>query len=295
MKPTEPMPYFIKPPKTDAVLRLESLPAYISLDYQHIEFMAASMVRYALDRVSEKIGTRGVLVTLSGGSDSSTVTAACKRAMSYGVKSDLLAVTVVTDPDNRMESEDLESATSLCRQLNVEHKVFDARQIVDETDKIIGIDNSRVYADSVARARNALVRSTADKYGLLVAGTSNKSENMIRGFADGLAQPSFSFIRELYKTEVINFGRHLGVPESILSRDPGGSEMRRTEAELYGASYVDCLDAVLYLLDSNMKPEDISSHGIDLEWLKDLETRVKDHEWRTRSLVYDRQQLYGGE
>ena len=83
----------------------------------------------------------------------------------------------------------------------------------------------------------------------IVVGTTNKSEGSYIGFfgkaSDGMndLQP----ISDLYKSEVIELAKGLGVPDYIINRDPMGDVFdKKTDEELMGVTY-DELE--LYLLE----------------------------------------------
>jgi NAD+ synthase len=99
------------------------------------------------------------------------------------------------------------------------------------------------------RARKMTEYYHADRLQYAVAGTPNRLE-YDQGFfvKQGDAVADFKPIAHLYKTQVYQLGRHLGVPEEILSRPPTTDtfSMEQTQEEFYFALPWDRMDLCLY-------------------------------------------------
>jgi NAD+ synthase len=85
-----------------------------------------------------------------------------------------------------------------------------------------------------------LYQIAASKNGLVV-GTGNKVEDFGVGFYTkyGDGGVDISPIADLYKTEVRELGRHLGIPQEIINAEPtdGLWEDDRTDEDQIGATY----------------------------------------------------------
>ncbi|MGC6470608.1 MAG: NAD(+) synthase [Flavobacteriales bacterium] len=105
----------------------------------------------------------------------------------------------------------------------------------DENSYKLSLANSR------ARLRMTTLYYYAQLYSYLVVGTGNKVEDFGIGFYTkyGDGGVDLSPIADLFKTEVFEIGKTLGVIESILTANPtdGLWEDNRTDEEQIGATY----------------------------------------------------------
>jgi NAD+ synthase len=115
----------------------------------------------------------------------------------------------------------------------------------------------------MARCRMTVLYDLAKLTNRLVMGTSNKSE-LLTGyftkFGDGGAD--YCPIGDLYKTEVRQLARKIGVPDKFVQKVPSAGlwEGQTDEGELE-ISY-DELDAVLFGIENGMDLEDIARRNM---------------------------------
>ncbi|MFZ5374080.1 MAG: NAD+ synthase, partial [Campylobacterota bacterium] len=177
------------------------------------------------------------VVGLSGGIDSAVVAVLAHRA--FG--DDLLCVKM---PSHYSSQSSLDDADELCR-------VFGLRSETRTIEPMLraygeeGMSALRI-GNLSARLRMVTLFDISAREGALVLGTSNKSELMLGyGTLYGDLASALNPIGDLYKTEVFELARHLGIPDSILSKPPSADlwEGQSDEAEI-GYPYSD-LDRVL--------------------------------------------------
>jgi NAD+ synthase len=91
----------------------------------------------------------------------------------------------------------------------------------------------------------------------LVAGTGNKSELMIGYFTKyGDGGVDFLPIGDLYKTEVFELARYLGVPERIITKKPtAGLWIGQTDEDEIGMTYAE-LDEILKAMERGERRSD---------------------------------------
>jgi NAD+ synthase len=105
----------------------------------------------------------------------------------------------------------------------------------------------------------------ANQENRLVLGTGNKTELMIGYFTKyGDGGTDVLPIGELYKANVWNLARHVGVPHSIIQKAPSaGLWEGQTDEKEIGVTYPE-LDSILYLhLEKGMTAEEIVTWGIN--------------------------------
>jgi len=107
-----------------------------------------------------------------------------------------------------------------------------------------------------ARARMCLLYDYSAKVNALVVGTSNKSERLLGyGTIYGDMACALNPIGELFKTEIYELARELGIDEKIIAKAPSADlwEGQSDEADI-GYSY-ERLDEVLRLVQSKGEAE----------------------------------------
>lgn len=127
----------------------------------------------------------------------------------------------------------------------------------------------------MTRIRMILLYDIAKKQNALVVGTENKSESLLGYFTRfGDEASDLEPIKHLYKTQVYQLAKHLGIPSSIIKKTPtAGLWEKQTDEKEFGFSYQEA-DQVLYLYyDQKKQIEQIIQAGLPhaqkiIEWSK---------------------------
>ncbi|MGC8982247.1 MAG: NAD+ synthase [Desulfurococcaceae archaeon] len=194
----------------------------------------------------ESAGASKVVIGLSGGLDSSTLLVLLLRALPRS------RVVALIMPDTRATpEEDVEDAVSLAKSYGVEHYLIYIDDIVNSYAKapFIDIKEDLATGNLRARIRMNLLYYYANKYNAIVAGSSDRSELLIgyyTKYGDGAAD--FYPIGCLYKTQVRELARRLGLPENIVSK-PSAPRLYKdhTAFQELGLTYEE-VDLALYAL-----------------------------------------------
>lgn len=128
----------------------------------------------------------------------------------------------------------------------------------DNTDKIR-------KGNIMARVRMITLFDLAKKHQALVCGTENKSENLLGYFTRFGDQASdIEPISHLYKTQVYELAKYLGVPEEIITRAPSaGLWENQTDEKEMGFTYEEA-DQVLYLtIEKKLDIKEIENSGFN--------------------------------
>ena len=196
----------------------------------------------------------GVIFGLSGGIDSAVIGVLCAECL----KKNSLALIM---PDSKITpKKDTEDALRLVDKLGIEYKLMDINPIHKEYSKYLE-PNPLALGNLRARIRAGILYYYANAKNYLVLGSGDKSEFLIGYFTkygDGAAD--LMPIVSLYKTQIKEFAKFLGVPDSIISKKSSPSlwEGHLAESEL-GSSYGE-IDAVLHcMVDNNLSPQDTAS------------------------------------
>lgn len=167
----------------------------------------------------EESGGNGVVLGLSGGLDSATVSKLCCDAIGPD------KVLNIFMPSATSSAKDLHDAEELCRLTGAELRVIDICPVVNAFGSILpGMDQKGMAGNVMARCRMVVLFHHARLTGRVVMGTSNKSELLIGYFTKfGDGGSDFCPLGDLYKTEVRQLARQIGVPgPSSTSRPPPG-------------------------------------------------------------------------
>jgi len=199
------------------------------------------MIRYAY----WKSGCKGLVIGLSGGVDSAVAATFCCRAIG-GDK-----VLGLTLPSNVSNSADIKDAAALCKQLSMDHRVISIEPMLEGFKTMPDFKESRyLLGNLMARIRMAVLYYHANREQKIVCGTSNRSEYMLgycTKYGDNAAdlQP----LLHLYKTEIYEYAKELGIPESIMKKAPSaGLWEGQSDEEEIGLSY-EKIDASLKSLE----------------------------------------------
>ncbi len=222
------------------------------------------------------VGCKGVVVGLSGGIDSATVTKLCADAI--GAEN----VLNVFMPSRVTPAEDYKVTAELSSLWGTEYKVVDIQPAVDALAAVLlsGRETPLERGNISARCRMIVLYNLAKKRDYLVVGTSNQSEIMMgyfTKFGDGACD--MTPMANLYKTEVRQLARLIGVPDAIIAKPPSAGlwEGQTDESEM-GIRYED-LDGILYDLEQDRSDVQIAEDtGLPVEEILRIRTQVESME-----------------
>ncbi len=198
-----------------------------------------------------------LVVGISGGIDSSVVSTLCAKTG--------LPVYAVSMPIAQLsEQHDLSIAHGewlTNKFMNVEHLIIDLDKTYDRfyLDMLnIDMDNELALANTKSRLRMVTLHHISGANRGIVVGTGNKVEDFGVGFYTkyGDGGVDISPIADLYKSEVWDLGRELGVMQEIIDAEPtdGLWEDGRTDKDqLGGLTYEQMEEA---MKDPNSKHRD---------------------------------------
>jgi len=190
---------------------------------------------------------RGVVVGLSGGLDSALVATLSVKAV--GPENVLGAL--LPSPTN--SPVDIIDARLIAEKLGIRTHTVPLKSIIDAFKLQFEHQDERALGNLTARIRMCVLYYYANHMNYLVAGTGNKSELSIGYFTKyGDGGCDFLPIGDLYKTQVRELAKSMGLPQVIIDRTPtAGLWPGQTDEEEIGMTYEE-LDRIL-----SHKTEDI--------------------------------------
>ena len=195
-----------------------------------------------LSKQIEKNNVKGVILGLSGGIDSAVLAYICKRKL----KDKTLALIM---PDTEITpSVETDDALKMISLTGIEYKLIDIKPIIKEYSMYLE-PNEKSRGNLRARVRTNILYYYANIKNYLVLGSSDKSEHMIgyfTKFGDGASD--ITPIISLYKLQVREIAKYLGVPENVIAKKSSPHLWKEHEAEgELGVPYEE-IDSILYCL-----------------------------------------------
>ncbi|WP_099209562.1 NAD+ synthase [Thermococcus henrietii] len=245
-----------------------------SLDYNSVVEIITAFIREKV----EEARAEGVVIGISGGIDSATTAYLAVKALG---RERVLGL-IMPYYQNR----DVEDARLVCSSLGIECREINIKPIVDSFVSQLGFQpDRRSLGNIMARTRMVLLYAHANEKNRLVLGTSNRSEFLTGYFTKwGDGASDYAPLINLYKTEVWEVAKLIGVPERIIEKKPtAGLWEGQTDEDELGISYR-LLDEILWrLVDLLKDKEEIAEElGVPIERVEYVENLVKRSEHKRR-------------
>ena len=229
-----------------------------------------------LSQTLDDAGRSAFVVGLSGGVDSALAAAIAARAAGPG------AVHAFYLPASDRPSESARIAREVADHLGIALETVSVGPLVEAAPLATPEPGRR--GNFAARMRMAILYDRAAALDALVLGTSNKSEIAL-GYTTlwGDMAADCWPLGDLYKTQVLDVARSIGLPAAVVERTPSAElwDGQTDEAEL-GFSYVHA-DLVLYnYLEGRRRPDDITGPGIDADTVERVLDRVRRNAFKRR-------------
>ena len=214
---------------------------------ENYEELKERIVKWIKDYADEN-KIQSLVVGVSGGIDSAVVSTLCAET---GLPTFPLGMPIHQDSDQESLS-DIHLAWLEKKYKNVKTLKFNLTKVFEKFKEALQeySHDDLSLANSRSRIRMITLYQIAGKYNGIVVGTGNKVEDYGVGFYTkyGDGGVDIAPIADIYKTEVWELGRHLGVNKKIIEASPtdGLWDDKRTDEDQLGASYAQLEEAMEY-------------------------------------------------
>ena len=241
-----------------------------------MELVRKILVEFIREEVVRRRGFEGVVLGVSGGVDSAVALYLAVEALGPE------KVTGFRLPYATSSPESLEHAALVLSATGANTQTIEITPAVDAYVQRVDPELSDLRRGNLAaRVRGVTLFDQSAKLGRLPLGTGNKSERLLGYFtwhADD--SPPINPIGDLFKTQVWELARHLGVPDAIVEK-PASADLIRgihDEDEL-GVSYQEA-DPILHWLLSGFRPEELIALGFGKIGVEAVWKRFNGTHWK---------------
>lgn len=224
----------------------------------------------------ERVDFKKAVIGLSGGLDSAL---SCFLAVKALGTENVLAVRM---PYKTSSRESLEHAQLVIDQLGLPSETI---PITEMADPLINLhpemDNTR-KGNIMARTRMIVLYDLSASFHGLVIGTGNKTEILL-GYSTlyGDSACAINPLGDLYKTQIRQLARDMGVPDVIVSKPPTADLfIGQTDEGDLGYTYAE-VDQLLYLLvDQRYSIQDCVEAGFDGSFVEIVVERIRRNQFK---------------
>ena len=223
-----------------------------------------------------KTGLKKITLGLSGGLDSAVVAVLCKEVFDDNLNCVLM-------PSQFSSKASIDDAIELCKKFDIKYEIVSIEPMLSAYLKNMQESSLRIGNFS-ARLRMSVLYDISARENSLVVGTSNKSELLLGyGTIFGDLACALNPIGNIYKSDLFEFAKYLGVNDSIVNKAPSADffEGQSDEADL-GYSYAKIDSLLKKMIDENRSKDELLALGFEDEFIETIKKRVKINEFKRR-------------
>jgi NAD+ synthase len=261
--------------RRERVLKRAKRRITVSKKFSRVESYLQEFLR---DEV-HKSGIKNVVLGLSGGIDSAVVAVLLQRVFGDHFLSIMM-------PNRYSSQSSLDDANELVEKFDIRSEVVSIDPYVEsylKSNSSNKLSSLRVGNFS-ARVRMATLFDISARESALVIGTSNKSELLLGyGTLFGDLASAINPIGDMYKSEVFEFAKYLGVPDSIIEKPPSADlyEGQSDEADL-GYTYAQ-LDSVMKMyVEDRLNRIQILNRGVEPQLIDLIISKIYNNQFKRK-------------
>jgi len=245
----------------------------LSIDTTIVRLLLVGFLR---DGIRNPGFSKGI-VGLSGGVDSAV--SACLAVEALGPQN----VVCIYMPYKTSNPQSKTDADLIATTIGVPLETVDITSMVD--DFPVDLANDRLRAGNImARARMTTLFDLSQRDRALVIGTSNKTETLLGyGTLHGDMACALNPLGDLYKTQVWQLARDLGVPKQIIEKVPSADLwIGQTDESELGFAYKEVDRLLYYMIDQRRSITELVHIGFSENFVHQVRAIVKKTQYKRR-------------
>jgi len=233
------------------------------------------IVRFIRDAVT-KVGFEHAVIGLSGGIDSALSAFLAVEALG---KANVVGVRM---PYRTSSEGSLSDAQKVIDQLGIESMTIPITPMAEPLIERFPEMSQLRKGNIMARQRMIVLYDQSLARQALVIGTSNKTEALL-GYTTlyGDSAAALQPIEDLYKTQIRQLSRGIGIPQSVLDKPPSADLwIGQTDEDELGYTY-EQVDKVLYLLvEGRYTVDEAAAQGFDHAFVANVWRKVQRNHYK---------------
>ena len=185
-------------------------------------------------------------------------------------------------PYRSSSAESLSDAEAVIEDLGIPHLTVPISDMADPLISRFPEMNRLRRGNIMARLRMITLYDQSMAWGGLVMGTSNKTEFLL-GYSTiyGDSGVALHPIADLYKHQVRQLARHLGVPRSVIDKPPSADLwVGQTDEDELGFTYDQADQALFLLVDERYTVDEVAQEGFERDFVAQIWERVKANHYK---------------
>jgi len=244
----------------------------LTIDTDLVRQKLTGFIREELARA----GFNKTVLGLSGGLDS---TLACYLAAEALGPENVLAVRM---PYRTSSQGSLDHAQLVIDALGVQSKTIPITDMVEPLFEQFPDMDGRRRGNVMARERMIILFDRSEAFKGLVLGTGNKTEYLL-GYTTlyGDSACALNPLGDLYKTQVRQLSRAMGVPEEIIAKPPSADLwVGQTDEGELGFTYAEVDRLLCMLVDEGFSPEACVESGFTEDFVRKVIRKVRNSQFK---------------
>jgi NAD+ synthase len=256
----------------DTSAKKEPRKQFLDIDTELARTILTGFIRTEINRS----GFQHAVIGVSGGIDSSLSSYLAVEALG---PENVLALRM---PYRTSSRDSLDHAQLIINELGVKSLTIPITEMVEPLFELFPEANRVRRGNTMARARMVVLYDQSEDFHGLVIGAGNKTEILL-GYTTlyGDSACAINPLGDLYKTQVRQLARDMGVPQVILTKPPSADLwVDQTDEGELGFTY-DEVDQLLYLLvDQRYCPEECIAAGFSEDFVRTVIERVRRNHFK---------------